>query len=202
MAELTPLEVIQRATGHAVDKRPCAACTACCTIQAVRELGKPYYTPCTKLCKVGVGCSVYADRPPTCRTFECGWRMGLVPAIAGTDGTISDVHSRPDRLGLLFDMDSNEHGDWLDVYEAWPGVFQRVPIDIVEAIVHKLGKSTISGVRFFPYGSKIGISFPAGADYPAGQDLEGKPRGFVTKDDWHLLYVEAQPPNTSDGGQI
>jgi hypothetical protein len=58
---LTLIEVQRRADGQHVDRRPCGACTACCTVLGAAELGKPYYCTCKKL--GDAGCTVYDGRP-------------------------------------------------------------------------------------------------------------------------------------------
>lgn len=52
--------------------RGCDGCTACCKIMGVHELDKPVNTRCVH-CRTGTGCSIYAQRPQSCRTFECVW---------------------------------------------------------------------------------------------------------------------------------
>lgn len=61
--------------GDFMDSRSCDSCTACCDgylygivrgIQFYR--GKPCFFNTTK------GCSIYKDRPPMCKKFECAWR--------------------------------------------------------------------------------------------------------------------------------
>ena len=57
--------------------RTCGDCTACCTWNEVPEMEKPSGKPCPKICSTG--CSEYGDRPQTCKTYNCAWRMGLLP---------------------------------------------------------------------------------------------------------------------------
>jgi hypothetical protein len=44
----------------------------CCKVFAVEELGKPMGVTCPHF---SGGCSIYADRPTACRSFECVWLM-------------------------------------------------------------------------------------------------------------------------------
>jgi hypothetical protein len=44
----------------------------CCKLLAIPELDKPGMQWCSH-CEVGVGCRIYADRPQSCRTFQCGF---------------------------------------------------------------------------------------------------------------------------------
>jgi hypothetical protein len=53
--------------------RSCGSCSLCCKLLVIEELAKPPDTWCPH-CKPGRGgCSIYADRPPSCRLFRCGW---------------------------------------------------------------------------------------------------------------------------------
>lgn len=90
--------------------RTCGACTACCTVMGVHELAKARYEACENLC--ARGCRIYADRPASCRTFECQWLRGLLEV----DGSV-DPDLRPDACGVIFDY---QPGTALgDVYTAW-----------------------------------------------------------------------------------
>lgn len=90
--------------------RTCGPCTACCTVMGVHELAKARYEACENLC--ARGCGIYADRPASCRTFECQWLRGLLEV----DGSI-DPDLRPDACGVIFDY---QPGTALgDVYTAW-----------------------------------------------------------------------------------
>jgi hypothetical protein len=58
--------------------RSCDGCTMCCKIFGIPELAKPRHKWCAQ-CEIGVGCRIYADRPPSCREFVCGWLID--PAV-------------------------------------------------------------------------------------------------------------------------
>ena len=76
--------------------RSCGECRACCITLgfAAREdeaaFEKPFGEPCRHL--VQIGCDIYAERPPVCRRFECGWLQA--PNLPD--------ELRPDRCGVLF----------------------------------------------------------------------------------------------------
>jgi len=74
-------------------KRQCGDCQLCCKVMPVRELNKPGNTRCTYQ-KRGVGCSIYANRPPSCRHWNCRWLL--------RDDT--DDLSRPDRSAYVIDL--------------------------------------------------------------------------------------------------
>ena len=96
--------------------KTCGECTACCTVMAIPETKKPMYQTCEHLgCS---GCSIYAERPLSCRSWSCLWLLGIIEG---------DERRRPDRLGLIFDMvqfPSVGRG-FLVCYEVWPDALQN-----------------------------------------------------------------------------
>src|SRR5687767_13254727 len=87
----------------------CGACTACCQIPAVPELGKPYYARCYH---VAEGCSIYNDRPERCRQFRCAWHLNILG---------DRVDRRPDHSGVMFQLDPAGGRWYLGIYELTPG---------------------------------------------------------------------------------
>lgn len=53
--------------------RTCGTCSLCCKVFPVPEFSKPAGRWCAKV-EQGKGCSIYAERPQTCRDFYCQWR--------------------------------------------------------------------------------------------------------------------------------
>lgn len=56
--------------------RVCGDCTLCCKLLHVKELKKPSHTDCLyqideTACRPG--CSIYNNRPQSCKDFECLW---------------------------------------------------------------------------------------------------------------------------------
>lgn len=98
----------------------------------VHELAKPRYEACEHLC--ARGCGIYADRPTSCRTFECQWLRGLLEV----DGSI-DPGLRPDACGVIFDYQPETA--FGDVYTAWevePGASARGRAgDIIEELAER-----------------------------------------------------------------
>ncbi len=86
--------------------RECGGCTACCTVLAVAELAKGMYQTCAHV--GGQGCSIYADRPRSCRSWSCQWRLA---EIGGT---------RPDQSGVVVNL-GFRGGPHYEVYELWSG---------------------------------------------------------------------------------
>jgi len=52
--------------------RECGSCSLCCKLLSVDALNKPANTWCGGWEK-DKGCTIYEDRPESCRTFECAW---------------------------------------------------------------------------------------------------------------------------------
>jgi Fe-S-cluster containining protein len=63
-----------------VEGRECGTCTLCCKVAAVEEMEKPNGVWCSH-CVAGKRCTIYDQRPPSCRTFYCQWMLekGLGP---------------------------------------------------------------------------------------------------------------------------
>lgn len=77
--------------------RSCDGCTLCCDLLEVEPIGKRAGARCEH-CRVGAGCAIYNERPPVCRTFDCGWRLS--PGMAES--------LRPDRCGVVFEAFQDE----------------------------------------------------------------------------------------------
>lgn len=109
--------------------RACGSCSACCTVMAVHELGKGTYETCSHLC--AAGCGIYADRPGSCRAFECQWLRGVLEV----DGTV-DTALRPDSCGVVFDYQpESAFGEAFTAWEVEPGASASGPArDIIEGL--------------------------------------------------------------------
>ena len=70
--------------------RSCANCTMCCKIMGIAELSKPRNQWCPN-CDVGKSCKIYADRPQSCRDFNC---------IYLRDGSLAE-HWKPSRSRMV-----------------------------------------------------------------------------------------------------
>ncbi len=112
--------------------RECGSCTACCTVLGVPEIGKDTYEACAHLC--GAGCGIYADRPASCRTFECQWLRGVLEV----DGTI-DTDMRPDSCGVIFDYQPGT--TFGEVFKAWEVEPRASASGHAKHIIEGLGES-------------------------------------------------------------
>jgi hypothetical protein len=99
---------------HEDEQRPCGKCTACCTALSVIELRKSDYTHCQHEC--AQGCAIYHQRPSTCRTFACLWKV---------PNWILHDDDRPDKLGVIFCVRNVEERKQFEVWEIWPGAAQQ-----------------------------------------------------------------------------
>lgn len=75
--------------------KTCGGCTACCYTVAVKEIGVAPFERCRFLhppAARDIGCSIYKDRPRSCRRWSCSWLASDLP-----------VEYRPDRSGIVID---------------------------------------------------------------------------------------------------
>ncbi len=122
---------IKKSTPRRKQPRSCGECHACCVTlgfearEGEASFAKPHGVACPQL--VQLRCGIYADRPPVCRRFECGWLSA--PNLPDS--------LRPDRSGVLFSLNSNLHGDGDAVYayELRPGALET---GLVPWIIGKL----------------------------------------------------------------
>jgi hypothetical protein len=96
-------------------ERECGACSLCCTVLRVDELGKLGGTPCDHQRARG-GCGIHPERPGICRAYRCLWLSG---GLADDD--------RPDRLAAVIDILSQGMTTRLSIQEAEPGAFDASP---------------------------------------------------------------------------
>lgn len=146
MADILVIHNTKR-TAELEASRSCGECCACCVLPRVPDLDKPGYRPCEHLsqCKDG-SCGIYQDRPGVCRDFLCLWRTGLVEG---------DERRRPDKLGLMFGIDTVGGRPYIEAWELWEGAARDYPgrgaVDWVAARTKLL-------VRF--YGVPCSIQYP------------------------------------------
>lgn len=72
--------------------RSCDGCTECCYIIGVSALNKGANETCCHVDE-GRGCNIYESRPDACRSWECGWLMGLLPE-----------HLKPSKIGAVLSV--------------------------------------------------------------------------------------------------
>jgi hypothetical protein len=69
-----PIEDLYDSENPLVPGRLCGSCMLCCKVMTVDELNKPSGTMCSHAV-IGKGCAIREQRPRSCRTFFCGWRL-------------------------------------------------------------------------------------------------------------------------------
>lgn len=92
--------------------RECGDCTLCCTLLAVKELGKKAQTACEhEKCSK---CSIYESRPQSCRDFECLWLKGVVPESVKPNKCHVVLSATLDGSGMVAYVDPKHPGAHLD----------------------------------------------------------------------------------------
>jgi hypothetical protein len=90
--------------------RQCGECSLCCKAVAVRELDKPAGQWCRHFGR-GQGCTIYHDRPQSCRVFDCHW---LLDATMGDEWYPRQCKMvvQATETALLVHVDSGAHQPW------------------------------------------------------------------------------------------
>ena len=113
--------------------KSCGPCTMCCSVLEIAELKKPAGRLCGD-CRLGGGCSIYADRPQICRDYECEWltRRDLPRQL------------RPDLVGaiLMEDADSEEY--WAVCAPEKPMAWRRPAVFAHLLAVAKSGRTVVA----------------------------------------------------------
>ncbi len=154
--------------------RSCGSCTACCYTVPVSEIGVAAFQRCPKLLgppDMRIGCSVYADRPHSCRTWSCSWLIGELP----------DEY-RPDRLGIVSDPLPDLcriNGQEVTAAQFWvmPGheddwKLQKVTLLILN-IIDSTGMAVLWRMRD-PEGGQMACIFARGSDGKYGRSSVSK----------------------------
>ena len=94
--------------------RTCGECTLCCKALAVTELQKPQAVWCIH-CRIGSGCSIYSERPESCRSFSCLYLQS--PDIP--------EEMRPDRLRAVVSFTGDGETPLIHIDPKTPDVYRR-----------------------------------------------------------------------------
>jgi hypothetical protein len=90
LAEIDPRQPLVAYPG-----KSCGLCTACCSTVPVKEIGVGAFARCPHLRSlpdVTTGCSIYRDRPYSCRSWSCSWLISDLPE-----------KYKPSRIGVVID---------------------------------------------------------------------------------------------------
>jgi hypothetical protein len=96
--------------------RECGACTLCCKVYALPEIGKPAGVWC-KYCEPGKGCKIHDALPDPCREFFCLWM---------TDATMP-AEWRPDRARFVLTVYPTNGFVYGQVDPGSPGAWRKAP---------------------------------------------------------------------------
>lgn len=164
-----PLEMVRSQEVFKADpSRSCGECQACCTVLAVRNLGKPFYVRCEH--QKGGRCDCYATRPEECVAYVCSYLSGGLPPEEG---------NRPDKLGVLFNVEIDEslaHVSlwWITVYETREngagnilGEHLNMRPEVADLLVGLCRRAPwIQGIRLIPWNRRVGVRFAIKPPYP------------------------------------
>ena len=78
--------------------RQCGECTLCCLVPEVPEMNKPINTMCKHCDK---GCTIWPDRPKSCRAFDCAWLRGAMNDDMRPDKSHVAIEVLPDERVVL-----------------------------------------------------------------------------------------------------
>ena len=96
---------------------------------AIAELEKPHFKKCGHLCKSG--CSIYPNRPVTCRQYECLWKSNAIRI---------GNRARPDKLGVLFHATEIDELKILELWETKPGAAQSEKCkQLTQQLIEEMG---------------------------------------------------------------
>lgn len=164
-----------------LNNNKCKGCTACCLVESVQEIGKPSYSLCEHAC---AGCSIYQDRPESCREYTCSYLASLLG---------HEEKWRPDKCGLLFSVTFDPQSGMYDlwVYETRPNARDDKRIKyLAEKIAKNIGRPA-NNILFHSFGCKIGANFVVDkVKYPENADVEGKKNAFHAERDGFAICGE------------
>jgi hypothetical protein len=137
----------------------CDGCTMCCKIMGVTELEKPRDTNC-KFCAKGRGCTIYSNRPESCKNFECLWLQSQSPDVPYTFGP----ELRPDRCRVVMYPTTSGKGVIANVDPMRPNAWQHPNVQrILDAfkpigpVVIAIGSKRIVGGKMTAEQARIAI---------------------------------------------
>jgi len=99
-----------------VPGRACGACMMCCKVPHIEEFAKPAGIWC-KHAAPGKGCSIYGERPGSCRAFFCSW---MVDASFGPEW-------KPDRAKFVTYVQANGVNLQIAVDPGFPNAWRKEP---------------------------------------------------------------------------
>lgn len=108
ISQRTPLIILPNSKDY--KDNSCGSCTACCTALGVQALKKNIWVQCDHVCEGG--CSIYADRPPECKSYYCLYQAGMLKG---------GEEMRPDNLGMIFEIRGTDEISFVFAWELFEG---------------------------------------------------------------------------------
>lgn len=100
--------------------RPCGDCTVCCEGHLVGKAhGNSFGNGKKCIFLVKQECTIYKDRPETCRKYQCGWSQGLFPEWM-----------KPNKTGIMVSIEWKEGKQYLKAIEISPKVEYNVYLEL------------------------------------------------------------------------
>lgn len=118
----------------------CGTCIMCCKLMAVEELSKPAGRWCQHCDK---GCSIYPERPPSCREFECVYlqNAAIFPPLL-----------RPDKSKCV--LTATKEGNLTVIVDpGYPDAWKKQPVS--DVILAALKGSDVVVISFGPTRRKL-----------------------------------------------
>lgn len=109
----------------------CGECTACCRLMAVNEIAKARGAWCPHITENKRACTIYHQRPDSCRDWECGWLSSQHSDIP------LPADMRPDRSHVVIAR-SPTGQVWFHVDPGYPDAWRKKGIgSLLNKLVHK-----------------------------------------------------------------
>jgi hypothetical protein len=96
--------------------KSCGDCSLCCKLLGIAELGKVPGVWCNHVADRR-RCGIYADRPPSCRAYQCIWTLAAP----------LDERWRPDRAGFVLSTGRVDGEILVMVDQETPDAWRREP---------------------------------------------------------------------------
>ena len=159
---------------HLVRNRTCGECSACCFTHGVATVKTKAGEWCQH-CRIGHGCTIYADRPIDCRSYKCWWLRG--------NGKESD---RPDKSGFISDgVDiPGQKAALIGLWEASPGGLETKPAKLLLEVTLDKG-DVVCFHKLWPK-SEMSLQFPWQMD-------NDERRSFIKAFNKHFLTTVPLP---------
>lgn len=153
-------------------QRQCGDCTACCSAIGVKELRKPYFVDCVKLC--ASGCSIHGKAPPSCQNYKCLW---LTADLA--------FDQQPNKCGYIIHI-VDDKGPWIEVFVLRDDINRDKLSNTVTDLLNLIPRA-----RFTKYDQVMNTAYPIDDKTYPGLPNVGKGTSYYTYD--NKLYFLNSP---------